>query len=373
MVAATTPTMKPAAPSVTFGDLRFGQRTLRSSDAASIRYRFVGTGPASTRDIVPDTPRAELLSVSSAGKAMERALRRFASQIDAGHGRDNLSSVTLTPDVDALAAAHFRAFFEPARSAQATVPSDQLDGWRQGARSVRAISRAKEHTNGATNDGGDIVLAPETSRMLLAAVGAYAPSRGELAGTKVPALHAGISLMMRHEMEHSVTPSSGDVLEGLRGLEEGIAETLATARTTRAVAQHDLPSVRLWGVITDASARATDGWDAAPRGSLTEHDSKQQSNQVYVQRAALVRNLAQLAGADVDTRAGYAAARDLLQGHALARVPGVLADTIIARHELSRDIREPLRLAIRDITESASLDPIADLRTRFGIALSSPA
>ncbi|MCW2949134.1 MAG: hypothetical protein JWN41_147, partial [Thermoleophilia bacterium] len=79
--------------------------------------------------------------------------------------------------------------------------------------------------------------------------------------------------------------------------------------------------------------------------------------------------LLKLAGVNRHTRAGSAEARDMLQAQSVQREPGRLADAIIGAPHLDPKLREPLRLAIRSITDSKESDPIAVLTKRFGITV----
>ena len=346
------------------GAMRIGSRTVRSADAASLRFAFLGDGPASTRVVAPLTARAQQLLQSPAGPAFTRALQRFASPADALEGRDNLRTVNLVPDVDALAAARLRPKLEQLAMQGPVTDSATIDRVHDAMRSWRADSKEQIGTHDAFNVNGDVFVSPDAGRALLASVGAYVPSATERSGPGID-WQKFLPHLLRHEVEHSVTPPKSIVRPAIAGLEEGIAETLSTARPAATASRFDLPS-RPLTPVADALA-ATAGWRAVPRKPAAVSEAAQASNAVYAKRQDLVGQLLEVAGVDRHTRDGYATARQLLQGTPIERVPGHLADTIIARHDLDPKVREPLRLRIRDITESTAADPIAALRERFGI------
>lgn len=376
-VVAATPAARATpiadAPVVPLRSLRVGQRTVGSADAASIRFRFDGSGPASTRAIVPDNERARLLAASTAGPRVERALHRMASQIDAHAGHDNLASITFAPDVDAAAAAQVFSGVPTALVHTSMMPTDMRESMRPVAHGYREGTRAMDGVNGAINDHGNIVVMPAEARLFLASVGAYKPAPNEFVPAHRAAYRAAVPQMLRHEMEHSATPAAHyGSSPGLDGLEEGLAEALRTAQPAVAAAADDLPPVSQWGRTSKQSALATAGWKPYVRPTAKVLSQGAASNGVYAARQNVVADLLATAGVDRSTDTGYAAARELLQGRDISRVAGALADAIIAAHGLTPTVREPLRTAIRDITLSPSPDPVADLRSRFGLVSGSP-
>jgi hypothetical protein len=337
---------------------RVGQRTLETADAASIRFAFCGDGPPSTRAIVPMTDRAAQLAASPAGPRLERALHRFASQADPQTGRENLRTITLAPDVDSVGAAYVRGQLEAHPDWLGASAADR----RMLAANHRAYAKSLDGINGGFTDDGNIITMPTMSRMLLASVGAYRPAPDERS-----AYDAGIPTylahLLRHEVEHTVTP-------GDSGLEEGIAEALSTARPAAAAGRYDLPpAAHRYGRTDHVSAAAAADWGphVEPNRNVQASES---SNEHYVSRQNVVVDLLKLAGIDRSTRAGYSAARDVLQAPASRNVPGALADAIIAANGLDPAVREPLRVRIRDIDSSSASDPVAALRKDFGISSS---
>jgi hypothetical protein len=358
---------RPAPPPTrTFGDLPIGRRTLDSTNDAVVRYRFEGSGPASERTLVPDSPRAHLLAASPAGPRMERALRRIASQVDVHEGKALLHSVVMAPDVDAVAGTWMSA----AVGYDHATPLDdaRFADLSSLARDYRAVTATMDGKNGAFDADGHIVLMPEYGRSLLASVGAYDPTSTEVAGRNPKRLHAFMPRLMRHELEHSATSATSYGRDpGLDGWEEGVAEALSKALPSTAAARHDLPPTTQYGRGDSRSMETTAGWRPYRLHPASKDDTAKRSNATYGRRHRAVVDSLELAGINVHTRAGYDRARELLQEQSIARVPGRIADAVIAEHDLDPAVRERLRLRLREVTESTERDPVGAIAREFGI------
>ena len=340
---------------------RVGNRTMQSADAASIRYRFVGDGPLSQRDLVAETPRAQLLATSPAGPRLDRALRRFASQADAQSGLSTLQTVTLAPDVDAVSAASLRTYLADQPSLQnANAVSRRYisSKVRQGVEQLNGI-------NGAFTQAGNVILMPDEARGLLASVGAYDPSAQETSGRSPAVMRDFLPHLLRHEIEHTVSQAG---VRGSSSLEEGLAEALSTSPLAKRAGNYDLPAAaHRYGRTDQVSAAATAGWEPYPMEDKPTASKGKSSNAEYDRRHGLTTQLIKLAGINMQTTAGYADARDLLQGQSVLFVPGRIADKLIDVHQLDPSIRERLRMRVRDVTSTKAADPIGDLRRDFGI------
>lgn len=341
--------------------LRVGSRTLQSAEAATVRYRFERGDAPGAWSIIPDGARAQLLAASPAGPRLEHGLQRFLAQADSHAGHENLRGISLAPDVDALAAS--RVLDLTRRDpALLNVPSALRPTI---ARTFRGEAAAMDGVNGAFNEDGMIHTLPDTSRALLASVGAYDPSPSESSGVAPRTWVQFLPNLIRHEVEHSVTPARPGEMDAL---EEGIAEALRTSLPVAAAARHDLPAAaRRYGRVDTASAQATAGWRPHPPVDAERRAAGTTSNQVYVDRRDVVGDLLRLAGIDRHTRAGYAAAREVLQVPAISRVPGALADAVIATHGLDPARREGLRVRIRDLASGQPDGSVEALARDLGI------
>lgn len=367
----------PADDAVPLGSLRVGRRTLGTVDDAVLRYRVEGGRDDAAKGVrlVPDTERAELLDASPAGPRLARALERAIDGARWALPRDrgDLRSITLAPDVDAIAGSAVLARLRdvsPDLSLETPLDRPEAAQVRNSVRGARGFYASRDGINGAFNAGGNIVFMPDYSRALLAAVGAYDPTPTEASGTKPAGFRDFMPLLTRHEIEHSVSPTNEYGRHaGLDGLEEGIGEVLTSALPVTAAARHDLPpTARRYGRVDRVSAQATAGWrpHATPKAPGRE-EAGRESNERYVQREQAIADLLRLAGVNRHTRTGLEQARELLQRGPVSTVPDALAGAIGDKHGLDQQKRSELASAIRDITESSAKDPVGELARSFGI------
>lgn len=352
--------MVPVAPILE--STRAGNRTVADAREVVIGLEVRGSGPASARDFVPTNERTRALLATRAGAGLERALRRFASQADAHTGQHALTSFTLAPDIDAIAALSVARDIGnlPAELPQEQAKDLRLKLQRMAARELADLGPLDGVNGGFTTlDGRHVYIMPEHSRALLAAVGAYDPEPRELARRTATEWNRFMPGLLRHEVEHTITPSPG----GPDYLEEGTAEVLSNARPVAAAARHDLPPVSRFGRVSGPARDATAGWQHIapfPKGESP-------SNARYDARRQTVLGLLELAGISPDSRAGYDKARVLLQGAPLDDVPHRVASAISERHRLDPARLDALTRAVTVLESVRPEDRIDSLRREFGL------
>jgi hypothetical protein len=358
---------------------RIGKGSVASEIDRSIRVLLKGDGPASTREVVPDSKAAAELLASEHGPKFEQAIHSFVSVADGFQGKENLKSITFLPDehaskgvsilnrVDQLSRAglDIDAMLQPTEYRVGLVrkqlPQYSRDEIRATLRQYAAAEAAKQLTDGeaaqvafagAWNGDGHIVVMPDVSRDMLATLGLYRLQPGDQT-TTLPrderddaarwSWHAAI-----HESHHSITPLTQRGPEWTSVMEESVPEVLTPSSID--------PTIRAAGADPKLAARpardtkheAVD-WSAWSRAHLPapDADSAATAQGRYTDGPELVRDLQRMAGIDRRTTDGKATATELLQGQQASRVPGRIADAIASAHGLDDKQADKLANLIR--------------------------
>jgi hypothetical protein len=346
-----SPDVRDLVPDVAL-DARIGRGTVASEFDRALSVRIEGDGPASQRRIVPQTTTAERVLASPAGPAFERLVRRTMAVGDAAQGRENLRSLTLVPDHNALKAVEAlgmvtytaRNSGEPVRFSESGTPAAE----RAGAASFARDVAAQAHENASTlawNANGEMTVMPDVSRRLLATLGAYKLRPGDRLLEQPPAVREAILRddwdTLLHEAHHSVTPA-WDRESAATGIwEEAIPTVLAMRDRSLAARQ---AGADIAGIAADPASGRDDaalpwtGWNRSiyPKPSK---EQQQETTATYVDGPAVLRDLLNLAGVDRRTTAGRERSIDLLQGAAAQYVPRRVADAIIAERGVDPSLR----------------------------------
>ncbi|MCB0880289.1 MAG: hypothetical protein KDC46_15050 [Thermoleophilia bacterium] len=345
---------------------RIGRGTVRSEVNRSIRVLLEGSGPASERELVPDSKAAADLMASKDGPTFTKALRSFLAVADEHQGKENLKSVTFLPDEHASKAVSVLNWADNARrdgldvdamlqpdkgsveQLHKQIPDLSKDEIRSELRKIQASEGVKMLAEGeaeqvsfagAWNSNGHIVMMPDVSRDMLSTIGLYRQQPGDQL-TKLPpkyrddqarwSWHAAI-----HEAEHSITPMGNRGPEWTSVMEEAIPEVLTPSRID--------PTLRAAGADPDLAARpARDtkhepvDWAAWNRDHLPRPAASEMATAKgrYTDGPELVRDLLRMAGIDRRTTEGKAAALELLQGRSAKFAPRRIADAIVAAKQL---------------------------------------
>lgn len=285
-----------------------------------VQIGLAGAGKPSERAFVPQTPAAVTLLAGERGARIERILRGALSSIDAVAGAAELSGITLSTGQQGFAANRLMTMMDMQHERLPKAPSTA--GWRRElASTLKRVRTEGEESGVLAQDMSWMDFGPFASRALLrtAADGRHARS-DEFQATAAIAVH---------ELQHALTRARDADLVDDRGirqlnwLEEGVADAMtwqppALKRMTAAMGVQYRP--------TNMDEQI--GYPAFRGG---------------------VEHLLKLAGIDPATDPGYDRAFQLLQGGALSRTPGRLADAIVEHRGIAPEHREALRKLIVEV------------------------
>jgi hypothetical protein len=354
-------------------DARLGRGTVAGALNDQIRFRVERTGTdASTWTLAPDSPQAHAIMQSRAGARLVSQMQGAVGQAAGSDLPNDIKGFALARDVTAVRASGLLAVADSDAAIRASLPGSDRAALRTLVQTYAApISNETVATTGAWNDHGWITFLPKSSRLMLAAAGAYTgdTSKDELAFHKARGANFLNGNSAPHEFQHSITPATTTAYTGPAAwLEEGLVTQLSGSRSAvrrmeqvTGVTPHSLAA-------RQAQPSFDTGWEhwrtprTKPAAMKTENDRVQRN---YTDGPTLVRELVHLAGADFRSTAGRAKALDLLQGKSMRFVPGVLADAIIEHNGLDPQVREPLR---QRIAHAADLPGgVAAIAKEFGI------
>ncbi|MCW2922467.1 MAG: hypothetical protein JWL76_2341 [Thermoleophilia bacterium] len=372
---------------------RIGKGTVASEIDRSIRVRFEGTGPIEGRKVVPDSAAAVALFKTKDGATLEKAIRSFASIVDAHQGNEDLKTVTLLPDEHASKGVSILNWadtatreghsidqmLEPTRKdldeAAKQFPKLSRDELRTELRKVFAAEGAKQLAQGeaenvafaaAWNGNGNIVLMPDVSRDFLSTIGLYRIQPGDQTQLRPVEKRERAAKWAwdtaLHETHHSISPMGPRGPEWTSVMEESVPEVLSPGDIRGAVARAQADCSLTARPARDTRHEAVD-WPAWNRQHLPQapKDQVETAKGRYTDGPALLRELLQMAGIDRRTTAGKAEALDLLQKRSASYVPRRVADAIVAEHGLASDKAPALADLIRKATiGKATLGEIKD-------------
>ncbi len=370
-VAASAPVQPPtSAQSLIPKELlsaRVGTGTVRSEIDRSIRVRFEGSGPIADRKVVPDSAAAIKLFDTPHGATLEKAVRSFASIVDAHQGNEDLKSVTFLPDEHAskgVSVLNWAAnvtqaghsvdqMLEPTKKdldeAAKQLPDVPRDQLRTELRTMFAKEGAKQLAAGeaenvafaaAWNGQGHIVMMPDVSRDFLSTVGLYRIQPGDQTQLRPVEKRERAAKWAwdtaLHETHHSISPMGPRGPEWTSVMEEAVPEVLSPGDIRGAIAKAGADFSLTARPARDTKGEAVD-WPAWNRKHLPQPPADQvaTSKGRYTDGPALLRELLQMAGIDRRTTEGKATALELLQGRSASFVPRRVADAIVAEHGLA--------------------------------------
>lgn len=340
---------------------RIGRGTVASEVDRSIRLRFEGTGAIADRTVVPDSATAAKLYAEGHGETLERAVRSFASIVDAHQGREDLKTVTFLPDEHASKGVSVlnwadrvtreghsvdemleptAAQLDEAAKQLPDVPRERL---RAELRRAAAAEGAKLLTQGeasnvafaaAWNGAGHVVMMPDVSRDFLSTIGLYRIQPGDQTQLRPVATREKAAKWAwdtaLHEVHHSITPMGPRGPEWTSVMEEAVPEVLSPGDIRSAVAKAKADFSLTARPARDTKDEPVD-WPAWNRSHLPKPPASQVETAKgrYTDGPELLRELLRMAGIDRRTTEGRATALDLLQGETAARVPRRVADAIV--------------------------------------------
>lgn len=358
---------------------RIGKRTVASEVDRSIRLRFEGSGPIESRTVVADSAGAAKLYAEGHGTTLERAVRSFASIVDAHQGKEDLKTVTFLPDEHASKGVSVLNWAEHVKRAGHTVdeileptpeqleqaakqlPDVPLEKIRAELRKGAAAEAAKLITQGessnvafaaAWNGGGHIVMMPDVSRDFLATLGLYRIQPGDQTQLRPTATRERSAKWAwdtaLHETHHSISPMGPRGPEWTSVMEEAVPEVLSPGDIRGAVARAKADLSLIARPARDTKDEPVD-WPAWNRRHLPAPpaDQAEKAQGRYTDGPALLRELLRMADIDRRTTAGKATALELLQGETAARVPRRVADAIVAAKGLPTEQAPKLADLIR--------------------------
>ncbi|MCW2926931.1 MAG: hypothetical protein JWM86_899 [Thermoleophilia bacterium] len=358
-------------------DAHVGRSTLAGSLNDQVRFRVNRTGQVADWTISPDSPTAAALTQSRAGRGLLRQLETAMRSTGTLEEVSNLKGFILAEDNESVLAGRVLSWLDDPTDPdgkqlkrlgelnRTTVAGRVMRKWGEGL--TTNIARA-----GAWNAEGWITFMPDTSRAMLVNAGAYDPNRHtEKALLRAKSWTDYLSGNGPHEVQHSVSDPSPTAYSGAaRWMEEGTANVFTrtpTFQKANAKAANLRPEVYAGHLAHDATFDT--GWKPYKRPTLSkdaQKDYDKETSRNYGDSQVVLRDLVRLAGGDFRSNAGKALAFELLQRKSMRFTPGVLADAIIAKHDLNPSVRERLRDRIKhavDLKGGASA-----IAREFGIA-----
>lgn len=372
---------------------RIGKGTVASEVDRSIRLRFEGTGPIDGRTVVADSAAAAKLYAEGHGETLERAVRSFASIVDAHKGKENLKTVTFLPDEHASKGVSVLNWADHATRAGHSVDEmleptpEQLDEaakqlpdipreqLRAELRRAAASEGAKMLTEGeassvafaaAWNGGGHVVMMPDVSRDFLSTIGLYRIQPGDQTQLRPTATRERAGKWAwdtaLHEVHHSISPMGARGPEWTSVMEEAVPEVLSPGDIRGAVAKAKADFSLVARPARDTKDEAVD-WPAWNRRHLPKPPASEVETAKgrYTDGPELLRELLRMAGIDRRTTEGRATALELLQGEAAARVPRRVADAIVAATGIPAEQAPKLADLIREA--SIGKKTLGDIRS----------
>lgn len=220
------------------------------------RFRIVGTGPVSTRDIVPVSDGArELLTASAAGtteavRGVLRLVEGAAGGPDASRGVQ-LAGIAFSDSQLGHGANTYRAHLDSDAEMVASLRPMSARQRSDALGQVVASTKAEAEATRANAVAGWINVGPDASGVLLAHQGL--PLTGYSGSDQ-----AGLALavrVLRHEAQHAADTTRPDLPpEGVPGIREALAEANSTTTASLASAR---TALGLDGAVGDAALAAT--------------------------------------------------------------------------------------------------------------------
>lgn len=290
----------------------------RFGDLLDKQYRFRFTREGDASRAVPVSSGAMLRA--SLGSSIVREAEAAKHFVERAPGPGQLDGYSVSTSKDGYIANAIAIDMEDASS-----PLNQREQFPKAfAEAVRRYSELFDQDAPAFWNNGWINLAHTLD----------GPTIGMLSKEESGAFKA---LVLRHELEHAVTPMDLDLpsdefdsdfrkLKGVNWLEEGLATTLA-----------------MWPGQIDEMIR-----EAGLPGSksLLTSSPNLRAMSIYPPFRATVQGLLEIAGISTSDPASHAAADQVLQGASVLRVPGRLADRIVEKYHLPVEDSDWVRTGI---------------------------
>lgn len=295
-----------------------GSSTFGAQIQRQVRIDIDGTGPIPQRVVTLQTAPAVAMFRGVGRPRAEGLLHGIERELEQRGGL--LHGISFTEGRAGYEAAAAAGVFE-----QGFVDGSTREERATVARELAAYGTERSKHTYAWYDPTSqwVVVGPEVSRRLLGFV--RAPS------TLTPAEGLFAAFVVRHELEHAVTPAWLREGARLRWLEEGSADALAR-----------------WPGAAAGTAREL-GLPYPKRFEQTAYDTRRAG---YPRFAATLRILLRAAGVDATKASQFGAASGLLQATRVDGVPARLATRIAERHRMNDRQRHLLALEIAGVDGS---------------------
>ncbi len=302
-----------------------------------VQIAFRGTGPMSSRELVPLTRGAHELLYGHDRANARTALRGVLATLDGYEGAANLRGMSLSSDQASFATNLLMSNVEAGFFPDSVATNDEAGFERSMVSLIPSVKVAK-----AQNTGW-IDLGPRVSEKLRDVI-----ARGPEAGS-APA--SEVALTFLHELQHSVSPHDPNTVQERHvWLEEGIAETLAWWPGQAA-------ALRARMGVPARAGEAIDPWSVPPDSvASTEY----RNNHRTVQHLVGLAGIEPIREDGTFDEAAFARAKQLLQGDVVDRVPRALARAITKHHDLDRTNVDTLAELIVDTAgDPSAVDALA--------------
>lgn len=296
-----------------------GSSTMGSLIIAGPRFAWEGGGDVGDRQPIAESPAAARLSAGRSTRRTASFLQGFANVSSERTGY--LTAVSLAQTDDAFTGLVLGSLIDDGSFDQLSAERRALD--RIAVDVGRQIRTDVAYTYAwYVPQSGEIVVGPEVAR----------PLAKWLANPRsvTPKQQLMVAYILRHELEHSVTPTPPNQprVAHLTWLEEGGTDVLAR-----------------WPGVAWSTARAF-GMSPPASARRLAYDRVVPSPSGYDDFVVCVRLLLKASGIDVNQPGQLARAERVLQGADLENEPGRLAAAIGKRHRLDDDAQRRLGAGI---------------------------
>lgn len=306
-----------------FRDQPLGRKTvgeqLDRQPRFAVRYNAPQGAEPARVVLEPLTPAAQSLMNKPIGVRLQDQVGALISSAHIPAG--SLRGITLSTGRDGLA---INKFVSDAELGYQNIPSDSED-FLGTIFTGAALSNTRKQIiasdkSGAKAFGGPwLHLGPQASRVML-----NAAADKQVTDPAVLQNNYVMSHLLRHEAQHAVTPANDKTYPRYAWLEEATAETI--------------------GRWPGAIKRTAQGLGIPVKvHSIQQNLASSEGGAQYNAWSGSLRSLLRLAGINTMRTDSLPQAVELLQTPALSRVPGKLADAIVANNKLDPSLRETIR------------------------------
>lgn len=330
-----------------------GDRTVGDALDEVAMFAVSGTGPMSTREILPQTPLAADLLTRPEGQRIKQMLSGAAGMFDGREGVNQLQSVTLSHSSDPFALAFAMATVHGANEAGYNPVDFAARDPFSKAEFAAALRMGEQYEPMVLAHAGKVLnIGPAISGMMMQLAQTPAAASPEAREQS----HLVASTLV-HEMEHNITMLTGKMAMKDSFLRKTIQEQEKTEPADV------FGSLRDGQWLEEASVNTLSQWPgriaaAAKAMGLPEPVAPTDpASAIYPAQTDAMRRLLPLAGVDPADPSQFEKASDLLQGAGLLQVPGRLAGAMARQHGLDPGTRDQLKDLIRSAGVNHQVEP----------------